>query len=76
MADFRAEVKALQELSRDSLEELALQWIHNKRNREIVLERLLESTRYEVLAEEFELSTTRTKEIVRECVRKLSAHLS
>lgn len=72
---FRTEVKALQELSRDALEGMAMQWVHNRRDRSIVLERLLEGTKYEALAEEFDLSPTRIKEIVRNGVHRIAAHI-
>lgn len=55
----------LPDMSRTEIEYLVNEWIHHKRNREILLKRLLDGVCYEPLAEEFDMSVRQVKTIVR-----------
>lgn len=61
----------LESYSRDALEYLIDQYIHNERNRAILKRRLLDGICYEPLAEEFDLSDRQVKNIVYKCEAKL-----
>ena len=54
----------LDHLSTDELERLIVQYIHNQRNREIVKQRFVNGTKFEDLADRFELSVPQVKTIV------------
>lgn len=57
----------LEYASRDEIEYLIDQYIHNERNRAILKRRLLDGICYEPLAEEFNLSDRQVKNIVYKC---------
>ena len=61
----------LESASRDEIEYLIDQYIHNERNRAILRRRLLDGICYEPLAEEFDLSDRQVKNIVYKCQNKL-----
>jgi len=61
----------LESASRDDIEYLIDQYIHNERNRAILKRRLLDGICYEPLAEEFDLSDRQVKNIVYKCQEKL-----
>lgn len=61
----------LESASRDEIEYLIDQYIHNERNRAILKRRLLDGICYEPLAEEFDLSDRQVKNIVYKCEEKL-----
>lgn len=61
----------LESASRDDIEYLIDQYIHNERNRAILKRRLLDGICYEPLAEEFDLSDRQVKNIVYKCEEKL-----
>lgn len=54
-------------LTRNEIEYLIEQRIHNERNRRILRRRLLDGICYEPLAEEFDLSVRQVKNIVYKC---------
>lgn len=54
-------------LTRNEIEYLIEQRIHNQRNRLILKRRLLDGICYEPLAEEFDLSVRQVKNIVYKC---------
>lgn len=54
-------------LTRDEIEYLITQRIHNQRNRAIISRRLLDGICYEPLAEEFDLSVRQVQNIVYKC---------
>ena len=54
-------------LTRDEIEYIVNQRVHNERNRKIILRRLLDGICYEPLAEEFDLSVRQVKNIVYKC---------
>lgn len=54
----------LNDLSRDELEYLIEQYIHNQRDRAVLFRRLHDGITYERLAEEFDLSVGQVKNIV------------
>lgn len=54
-------------LTRNEIEYLIEQRIHNERNRLILKRRLLDGICYEPLAEEFDLSVRQVKNIVYKC---------
>ena len=61
-------------LSRTEVENLIDEWIigpHAERNRDIMKRRLLDGICYEPLAEEFNLSVSQIKNIIRKCENKL-----
>lgn len=61
-------------ISKPQLIDLAESWIFNARNKRILYEKL-EGYTYEEIAEKYNLSTVRTKEIVKECLDKISMHI-
>ena len=66
----------LSELSYKEIEYLVEEYIHNGRNRDIILRKLHnEEITYEKLAEEYELSVTTVKNIVRNARETLCLHI-
>ena len=63
------------DVSRTEAEGLINEWIFNARDRDILRRRILDGVSFEELAEEFHLSTQRTKAIVYQAIEKLSCHL-
>lgn len=61
--------------SRTEAECLINEWIFNVRDRNILRRRIIDGLTFEELAEEFNLSTQRTKAIVYQALDKLSCHL-
>ena len=61
-------------IPRSQLNNLADEWIWNARNKEILYSKI-EGYTYEEIAEKYNLSTQRTKEIIKECVNKISEHI-
>lgn len=61
--------------SRTEAERLINEWIFNAMDRNILRRRILDGLTFEELAEEFSLSTQRTKVIVYQSLDKLSNHL-
>lgn len=61
--------------SRSEAEKLINEWIFNARDRNILMRRIFDGLPFEELAEEFNLSTQRTKAIVYQSLDKLCAHL-
>jgi DNA-directed RNA polymerase sigma subunit (sigma70/sigma32) len=61
-------------ISKPQLIQLTDFYVFNARNKALFL-RKIEGYTYEEVAEEFNLSTTRTKEIVKECLEKISKHI-
>lgn len=59
------------DLSRSEIEELIDEWIFSERDRNIMKRRLLDGICYEPLAEEFDMSVSQIKNIVRKCQKKL-----
>lgn len=63
------------DLSRSQWEHLIDEWIFSERDREILKDRLLNGMVFERLAEKYDLSVQRTKEIVYKAQGKLFKHL-
>ena len=63
------------DIPKPQLVELTEYYVYNARNKAIFLKKI-EGYTYEEVAEEFNLSTVRTKEIVRECLEKISRHMN
>ncbi len=61
-------------ISKSQLVSLADDYIFNARNKSIFLNKV-EGYTYEELAEMYNLSTVRIKEIVKECLNKVSKHI-
>lgn len=61
-------------IPRSEIVRLADEWILVVRNKTIFFKKL-EGYTYEELAEEYNLSVQRTKEIVKMCLNKISEHL-
>lgn len=64
-------MKPFDDMSRTEIEQLATEWIHNQRDREVVLRRLTDGIVFEKLAEEFDLSVPQVKTIVYKSQNKL-----
>lgn len=62
------------DISKPQLIELTEFYVFNARNKALFL-RKIEGYTYEEVAEEFNLSTVRTKEIVKECLDKIAKHI-
>ena len=62
------------DISKPRLIELAELYVFNARNKALFLMKI-EGYTYEEVAEEFHLSTVRTKAIVKECLEKISKHI-
>lgn len=60
-------------LSSGELESLIGSWIFNERDRSLVRRRLLDGVKFEPLAEEFGLSVTQTKRIVKRCTQTMQS---
>ena len=54
-------------LSVSETERLINEWIFNERNRNILKRRMLDGITYERIAEEFDMSVSQIKRIVKEC---------
>lgn len=63
-------------LSRNEWEHLIDQYIFSERDRAIVKRKILDKITYEKVAEEFELSPQRTKEIVTEAKTRLLRYIN
>ena len=61
-------------IPRSELERLICEYVWNARNKAIFYKKL-EGYTYEEIAEEYSLSTVRTKEIVKDCLDKISRHI-
>ena len=61
-------------ISRSELEHLISEYIWIARNRNILYDKI-EGYTYEEIAEKYNLSTVRTKEIVKDCLNKIEKHL-
>lgn len=62
------------DISRTRLNELVADYVWNARNKDIFMKKL-EGNTYEELAEEYNLSTQRTKEIVKDCINRIAKHI-
>ena len=62
------------ELPKSEIIRIADEWVFVARNKAIFLNKL-EGYTYEELAEMYNLSTVRIKEIVKECLDKISKHI-
>ena len=54
-------------LSVSETERLINEWIFNERNRNILKRRMLDGITYERIAEEFDMSVSQIKRIVKDC---------
>lgn len=61
-------------ISKSQLLLLADEWIWNARNKEIFFNKI-EGKTYEEIAEIYNLSTQRTKEIIKDCLNRISKHI-
>lgn len=61
-------------IPKSQLIELANDWIWNARNKEIFFNKI-EGKTYEEIAEIYNLSTQRTKEIIKDCLNRISIHI-
>lgn len=64
----------IEELSTSEINHLIDEWIHNERDRQILKRRLIDGICYEPLAEEFDMSVRRIKDIVYKSKEKLLSH--
>ena len=71
--------KAIQQIikahSKNELIELADQYIHHDRNREMFLERMLKHPTVEELSEAYDISTRRCFDILKECSEIVFRHM-
>ena len=63
------------DLPRSEIEHLIDEWIRSERDRDILKRRLLDGVTYDRLAEEFDLSVRRTKQIVYQAENRIFKHL-
>jgi DNA-directed RNA polymerase specialized sigma24 family protein len=63
------------EYTNSQIKELILEHIHSARDRKLLYRRLVDGITYEVLAEEFDLSTVQVKRIIYKEEEKLFKHL-
>ena len=68
-------MKDIKDLSYSEWVHLIDEWVLNERDRQLIKRRLLDGIGFEQLAEEFYLSTQRTKAIVYSAIDKISKHL-
>lgn len=61
-------------MPRSELEHLISEYVWNARNKTLFMKKV-EGYTYEELAEMFNLSTVRTKEIVKDCLDKIEKHI-
>lgn len=61
-------------IPKSELIRLADEWIFNARNKTLFFKKL-EGNTYEELAEEYNLSVQRTKEIVKDCINRIAKHI-
>lgn len=61
-------------LSTNQIEELIKQWIHNRRDRELLKLKFLDGLSYEEVADAVKLSVPQTKAIAYKSVAKLRMH--
>ena len=61
-------------IPKSQLIELANDWIWNARNKQIFFEKI-EGKTYEEIAEIYNLSTQRIKEIIKDCLNRVSIHI-
>lgn len=59
-------------LSVSETEKLINEWIFNERNRNILKRRMLDGITYERIAEEFDMSVSQIKRIVKECKKTIN----
>ena len=57
------------------IEHLIDEWIYSERDREILKRRLIDGITYEKIAEEFDLSTKRTSDIIYAGIQRVVAKL-
>jgi Mor family transcriptional regulator len=62
------------DISKSQLNVLVEDYIYNARNKSLFMKKV-EGYTYEELSEMYNLSTVRTKEIVKECLDKISKHI-
>lgn len=67
--------REIDNLPKSQIELLIEEWVHDQRDRSIVRRRWLDGVVYEKLAEEFDLSVTRTKTICYKAQKKIVEHL-
>jgi len=64
------------ELSNSEICHLIDEWIHNKRDRDVLKRRLIDGIRFESLASEFDLSVRQVKTIVYKSEKTLYKHVT
>ena len=62
-------------MPRSELEHLISEYVYIARNKTIFFKKL-EGATYEEIAEEYNLSVVRTKEIVKDCLNKIVKHIN
>lgn len=63
------------EYSNSQIREIISEWIHNKRHRKILYDRLVNGMTFERLAEKYDMSVRQTKNIVYTLQEQLFKHL-
>lgn len=61
-------------MPRSELEHLISEYVYIARNKSIFFKKL-EGATYEVIVEEYHLSTQQTKSIVKDCINRISKHI-
>ena len=63
------------EYSNSQIREIIGEYIHNERDRKILIRRLIDGVTFERLAEEFDLSVRQTKSIIYKGQEKIFRHI-
>lgn len=62
-------------ISRTDIENAIEEWIHNKRNREILHDRIIDGMLFDELSEKYNLSIQQTKSIVYKGTQTIYTHI-
>jgi DNA-directed RNA polymerase specialized sigma subunit len=65
----------MMEYSNSQISEVIDEWIHSKRDRDIMKSRLIDGLTHEKLAEEYDMSVRQIKRIIYKNMDRLSVHI-
>lgn len=72
---FLLSMNKFENISNSDIEQAINEWIHNKRNREILHDRLIDGLIFDELSEKYNLSVQRTKSIVYKGINTVFRHI-
>ena len=73
--NWQSKIEMIRDYSNRDIQTAIDDWIHHKRNREILKRRLIDGICYEPLAEEFDMSPRQIKNIVYKAEERIYKHL-